>query len=235
MVKAKAASAPVLRSGRVSKKPTRYGTEDEVTPKPARTKPVASAKKETKTKTKAKTPAKKTTTKKTAVQKAKKTVKKAADVKPKKADTKKSTVTEEKKKKVAEKEVKKDKAEKTKKKKEKDLSRVEAPLPDLSSSLEKAVREALNSMNTADLKRVLKNNDCVCTGTKEDLRRRVAFMMVKGVPDRCPLCFGGRLKLAQDGGFFCPGSFDDDKFIRCTYVTDDPKTKPWKKEENALI
>jgi len=78
-------------------------------------------------------------------------------------------------------------------------------------------------------------NDCVCVGTKQELRLRVAWMMKNGVPERCPECHGGRLKRTAEGTYFCPGSFDDDQYIRCSYTTDNPTVKPWVKEEGCLI
>ena len=111
----------------------------------------------------------------------------------------------------------------------------EAQLPDLTDKLGEAEQTALLALNVEGLKRVLRANDCICTGTKSDLRARVAWMVVHGVPERCPSCCGGRLKVDVYGEYFCPGSYDDDVPVPCSYTTAAPKTHPWVKQSGCDI
>ena len=113
--------------------------------------------------------------------------------------------------------------------------RREAQLPDLTDTLSAAEQAALQALNVEGLKRVLRANDCICTGTKGDLRARVAWMVVHGVPERCPACCGGRLKVDVYGEYFCPGSYDDDVPVPCSYTTAVPKTHPWVKQPGCDI
>lgn len=113
--------------------------------------------------------------------------------------------------------------------------RREAQLPDLTDRLGAAEQTALQALNVEGLKRVLRANDCICTGTKGDLRARVAWMVVHGVPERCPECCGGRLKVDVYGNYFCPGSYDDDVPVPCSYTTSAPKTHPWVKQPGCDI
>ena len=113
--------------------------------------------------------------------------------------------------------------------------RREAQLPDLTGTLGAAEQAALLALNVDGLKRVLRANDCICTGTKAELRARVAWMVAHGVPDRCPACCGGRLKVDVYGEYFCPGSYDDDVPVPCSYTTASPKTHPWVKQPSCDI
>ena len=210
------AKTVTLRSGRVSKAPVRYDTSSSDAPKKVKSAPVA-GKKSKAGKDSSKT---KAATKKKVAAKAQKKQKdtKASATKSKKAAKTKKT----------------DKSPKQLYKAKKPGSN-EAVIPDVSSQLSKAQRDALESMNVADLKRVLKANDCISTGTKDELRARVAWFVKNGVPERCPACFGGHLKLDVYGGYFCPGSYDDDHLVPCSYTTNSPKTRPWVTEANSAI
>ena len=207
-----------LRSGRVSKAPARFDTSDPSYK--AKSKPVDKTKagKASTAKPKKATPAKAS----------KKATTKAAAA-TKKAPAKKSVA-----KKAAKKAAKKDEEPKRLYEPKKPGSK-EAVLPDVSSKLKKDQREALEGMSVADLKRVLKANDCICTGTKSELHNRVAWYVLHGVPERCPSCYTGRLKLDIYGNYFCPGAFDDDVLVPCSYTCSSPKTKDWVAEENSAI
>ena len=58
----------------------------------------------------------------------------------------------------------------------------------------------LNGLKVDDLKKKLRNNNCTSTGLKkEDMKRKIAYNVVNGVPEKCPVCYGGILKRADDG------------------------------------
>jgi len=182
----------------------------------------------TQKKTTTKTGKKKTTTSTTKKQqkKVKTQAQKVADKKTKKSSSSSSSSTGKK--------TKKSSSEKKTKYQLKAGTKKEAVLPDVSSSLSEDVRDELDSMSISDMKRVLKLNDCVCTGTKDELRNRVAWSIKNGVPKRCPECFSGRLKMDVNGSYFCPGSYDDDHYVSCRFQTDKPEMVPWKKEGSLI-
>ena len=223
------------RSGRMTKAPARYGTsDDDATRTVAKRKTVAATKKKSQEKAKknAKTTTK--TVKKTASSTRTKKVATPAKRAAKEKETKKKTTAAETKTKTKTKTKKSTTKKVASKYALKPGTKKEAVLPDVSSSLSKAVRDELDSMSVTDLKNVLKLNDCVCTGTKEELRVRVAWGIKNGVPKRCPSCYSGRLKLDIHGNYFCPGAYDDDHYVRCSYETSKPEMVPWKKEKSLI-
>jgi len=98
------------------------------------------------------------------------------------------------------------------------------------------VRDALTAMTIPDLKQRLQANDQIVGGTKGDLIERIADCITNGALPRCPKCFGGRIK-KKGSGYFCPGSYDDDKFVSCSWTgTDSGISRPaWKTEAGKLV
>lgn len=210
-----------LRSGRVSKAPARFDSSD----------PSYKAKSTPVDKTKAGKDSTKAKAKAAPAKAASKATSKASKAATKKAPKKAAKAAAAKKTAAA---AKKDKEPKRLYEPKKPGSK-EAALPDVSAKLKKDQREALDAMGVADLKRVLKANDCICTGTKGELRNRVAWYVLHGVPERCPSCYAGRLKMDVYGNYFCPGAFDDDTLVPCSYTCTSPKTRDWVPEENSAI
>jgi len=102
--------------------------------------------------------------------------------------------------------------------------------------LNKAQLDELNAMSIPDLKDRLKENDQVVgKANKNDLITRIAACIVEGCFPRCPKCFGGKLKEATDGTYFCPGAFDDDKFAFCSYKADTSDRPAWKPAAGKLV
>lgn len=66
----------------------------------------------------------------------------------------------------------------------------------------------------------------VVTGTRKDLLCRIADGFINGVPKRCPECNGGRLKHVGDF-YICPGFYDDDHFVRCSFSAQDVEKNDW--------
>lgn len=136
--------------------------------------------------------------------------------------------------------------------------------------LSKEQLEYLNKLKVDELKNKLRSNSCsVSNLTKENLKRKIAYNVVYGVPERCPKCFGGILKRASDGSiknhthffiyhfiniydflknlyilfyfifrfaieFFCPGYYDDDHYVSCSFH-DDAKVIPWAAEKDCPL
>ena len=93
-------------------------------------------------------------------------------------------------------------------------------------------------MTVEELKAALKMNDCVYSAmTKSELKKRVAFNAVNGCVGRCPKCGGGKLKRCHKNVVFCPGSYDDDEFVSCDFVSriDDIQVVPWKTKDDEVI
>lgn len=47
-------------------------------------------------------------------------------------------------------------------------------------------------------------------------------------------CFGGRLKL-KNKLYVCPGAYEDDKFVRCSYKSKECERVPWKKADGECV
>jgi len=47
-------------------------------------------------------------------------------------------------------------------------------------------------------------------------------------------CFGGRLR-QRGNGYYCPGSYEDDKFVPCSYKARDCARVPWKNADGQCI
>jgi len=96
--------------------------------------------------------------------------------------------------------------------------------------LKKEQHDALMALSVPDLKARLTANDQVSTGSKPELQLRIADCVVNGGFPRCPKCFGGKIKQSGDDAFYCPGSYEDDHFVRCSWtgVGSDIQRVPWK-------
>jgi len=104
------------------------------------------------------------------------------------------------------------------------------------SKLKDDVRDELNGMNVPDLKKRLQANDQIVGGSKGELAERIADCIVNGSLPRCPKCFGGKVK-PSGTGFYCPGSYDDDKFVSCSWKgkAADITRPAWKTEDGKLV
>lgn len=72
--------------------------------------------------------------------------------------------------------------------------------PSIYEKLSKEQLEYLNKLKVDELKIKLRSNNCsVSNLTKENLKMKIAYNVVHGVPERCPMCYGGILKRASDG------------------------------------
>lgn len=165
------------------------------------------------------------------------TAKKAAATKEKATDTKKKSATAKKRKREEEPEEPEGESEEEDKKKAKRKrggSSKPAAKKQKKATLSDEQEQALGSMKIDDLKQRLRDNDQVMTGTKQELLDRIRNCVANGCLPRCPKCFGGRLKKGSKG-YYCPGSYDDDKFLRCSYKSNDCERVPWKNADGQCI
>jgi len=81
------------------------------------------------------------------------------------------------------------------------------------------------------LKQMLKANDQSTTGTKAVLLERVAEGTLFGKLPRCEKCGGGRLKIKEGIGYYCPGYMEDDQMIDCDFFATEVKRTPWANAE----
>lgn len=81
-----------------------------------------------------------------------------------------------------------------------------------------------------ELKLILKQNNQVCSGTKNVLTERCAQGKLWGALPNCPICFGGKLRFnIKTGEYLCPGYMNDTDFVFCKYrVTDGVLRNPWR-------
>jgi len=128
------------------------------------------------------------------------------------------------------------KSSKKKNKKKKGKTQMQVASSTL-KKLKKAQHEALMALSVPDLKKRLTANDQVSSGSKPELQLRIADCVVNGSFPRCPKCFGGKIKQSGDDEFFCPGSYEDDHFVRCSWTGtgSDVKRVPWKNEDSQEI
>jgi hypothetical protein len=81
----------------------------------------------------------------------------------------------------------------------------------------------------------LRSNEQLLSGTKPDLVERCVDRSLYGNLPRCPQCSLGRLKVSYaralgHGGmgiFTCPGGYDDDQYVRCSYRTTSVERPKW--------
>jgi len=79
-----------------------------------------------------------------------------------------------------------------------------------------------NSFTAVELKNLLKKNNQVMSGNKNDLVERCAQGKLLGAIPSCPQCFAGKLRFnLKTGEYKCPGYMDDTDFMYCTYKSSD--------------
>jgi hypothetical protein len=82
----------------------------------------------------------------------------------------------------------------------------------------KEYEEFFMDKNVAELKSILKRNNQVLTGAKNDLVRRCAQGKLWGALPNCSNCFGGKLRYNMTTGeYSCPGYMNDTEFIFCKF------------------
>ena len=86
--------------------------------------------------------------------------------------------------------------------------------------LKKQRRDALDVLTLPELKRMLKLNEQITTGTKGKVVKRILDCIENGCLPRCPQCGLGRLKVASHG-FRCPGGYDDDEYMYCGFAANE--------------
>jgi len=83
---------------------------------------------------------------------------------------------------------------------------------------------------------ILENNEQKKGGTKAELIDRVVDGKLFGALPRCPKCGGPPVRVVYEtkvghggkGKFSCPGYYDDDHFVRCSFTADEIERVPWK-------
>lgn len=103
--------------------------------------------------------------------------------------------------------------------------------------LRKQRRDALDALTLPQLKRMLKLNEQITTGTKGKLVKRIIDCVEHGCLPRCPECGLGRLKTASYGGYRCPGGYDDDEYMYCGFAAteDEIARPPWQFTTPGLV
>jgi hypothetical protein len=102
-------------------------------------------------------------------------------------------------------------------------------------SLPEAQRDYLESLSIEQMKKKLGLNDQVKTKTKKQLMYAIADCLQNGCMPRCPKCFGGRVKRSAKGLYYCPGSFDDDEFVSCSFEAKKVDRPAWKSEPGCAL
>ena len=78
------------------------------------------------------------------------------------------------------------------------------------------------------LKDILRTNQQILTGVKDDLIERCAQGAVLGAVPRCPHCHGGKLRFDKEKGlYWCHGYMDDDEYKTCYFNTNTVQFDPW--------
>ena len=92
-------------------------------------------------------------------------------------------------------------------------------------------------MTIPELRVLLRNNDQITTGAKAKLVKRVLDCIKNGALPRCPTCGLGRLKVSKYYGFRCPGGYDDDEYIFCSFTAgfDEIQRPAWQFQTPGLV
>lgn len=86
----------------------------------------------------------------------------------------------------------------------------------------------LRSYKNDDLKKILKQNEQILSGKKEDLIERCAEGLVLGAIPKCPTCSKRVLRFDREtGNYSCPGSFEGGQMVKCKFSSDDVDRLPW--------
>jgi len=152
---------------------------------------------------------------------------------------KKSAATTKKRKRVEEEEEEEQEEEEQEEEEEQKEKRSKKKAPAMKqkttpSKLSDDQEDALSGMKIGDLKGLLRANDQVVTGSRDELVSRIRDCVKNGCLPRCPKCFGGRLR-QRGNGYYCPGSYEDDKFVPCSYKARDCARVPWKNADGQCI
>lgn len=97
-----------------------------------------------------------------------------------------------------------------------------------SSGRKSAVRDKYSAMSVTELKEVLRANEQMLSGTKDQLLQRCVDGEMRGGLPLCPTCHAGRLHF-DDGVYHCPGYFDNDAkaVVRCDFTATKVQRNPW--------
>lgn len=91
-----------------------------------------------------------------------------------------------------------------------------------------AARAQFLPLKIPGLKDILRTNQQILTGVKEDLIERCAQGAVLGAVPRCPHCHGGKLRFDKEKGqYWCHGFMDDDEYKTCYFNTNTVEFDPW--------
>jgi hypothetical protein len=112
-------------------------------------------------------------------------------------------------------------------------------------------RAALETLSVNELRERLKDNDQIATGNRAQLCERIREAITRGAMPRCPKCQGGRIRRAETDAsgkiiprkgstkhsmrYECPGSFDDDRFVRCSFAANTITRVPWVVASDGVI
>jgi len=96
--------------------------------------------------------------------------------------------------------------------------------------------ELFNRLSVEALKGCLRANEQLLKGNKGELVARCVDRKSYGALPRCPQCSIGRLQVTYprelghggQGIFTCPGGYDDDHYVRCSFRSMSVDRPPWK-------
>jgi len=99
-----------------------------------------------------------------------------------------------------------------------------------SEDVDKKIKAKINeyrSYTLPDIKKLLKTNDLSTTGIKSVLLERLADALLFGPLPRCEKCGGGRIRIKEGIGYYCPGYMDDDQWTECDFFATEIKRSEW--------
>eukprot|EP00320_Phaeocystis_rex_P003288 CAMPEP_0119059550 /NCGR_PEP_ID=MMETSP1178-20130426/3682_1 /TAXON_ID=33656 /ORGANISM="unid sp, Strain CCMP2000" /LENGTH=264 /DNA_ID=CAMNT_0007040591 /DNA_START=210 /DNA_END=1004 /DNA_ORIENTATION=- len=98
-----------------------------------------------------------------------------------------------------------------------------------------AYEELFGGLPVEQLKACLRANEQLLSGNKADLVERCVDRKLYGNLPRCGKCGLGRLRVSYSallghggqGTFTCPGGYDDDEYVRCSFRAQSVARPPW--------
>jgi len=87
-------------------------------------------------------------------------------------------------------------------------------------------KKDLDSYSVATLKSMLRHNELIQSGNKDELISRISESIVLGSIPKCTTCGGGRPKY-QSGFWFCEGYKDDVDWRDCHWIDLEVDRKEW--------